>query len=165
MFFGYTDKKYQEIKDVRIEIEEYEKALKLSMDILNRREDLQKKYNNFKPADLKDLESLLPDSIDNVKLILDMNTIARRYSMSLKGVKINDEKNEKGASSVAPVKTGLGSISVSFKVTSSYETFIKFLQDLEKSLRVVDVTSLAFKAADLGTYDFSVTIKTYWLNK
>jgi len=164
LFFGYTNKKYQDVKVARVDIEEYEKALKLSTDILSRRSDLQKKYNNFKPTDLQSLENLLPDYVDNVKLILDMNTIAKRYSMGIKGIKINEDKDEKPGTPIA-VKSGLGSISVSFKVTAPYDTFVKFLQDLEKSLRVVDVTSLSFKATDLGTYDFAVTIRTYWLNK
>jgi Tfp pilus assembly protein PilO len=53
---------------------------------------------------------------------------------------------------------------VSFKVDSDYETFVSFLQDVEKSLRIVDVTDLTFTAPDKSTnYDFGITIKTYWL--
>ena len=49
-------------------------------------------------------------------------------------------------------------------VTASYDNFIAFLKDLEKSLRLVDVVSLTFTAPESSpTYDFTIGLKTYWL--
>lgn len=164
LFFGYTNKKYQEVKVARVEVEEYQKALDQSKDILAKRGDLQKKYNNFKEADRNSLERLLPDYIDNVKLVLDMNSIAKRYGMSLKGIKMDEEKSDKIAG-LSSAKKDYGSLEVSFTVTSSYDNFLRFLRDLERSLRIVDVTALSFRSSDIGLYDFGITLKTYWLNK
>ncbi len=164
LFFGYTNKKYQDIKAARADVEEYQKALDQSKDILAKRGDLQKKYNNFKEVDRQALERLLPDYIDNVKLVLDMNSIAKRYGMSLKGIKMDEEKSDK-AGSLSSSKKDYGSLAVTFTVTASYENFQRFLRDLERSLRIVDVTALSFRSADTGLYDYSVTLKTYWLNK
>ena len=54
---------------------------------------------------------------------------------------------------------------MSFKVSAPYENFVKFMKDLEQSLRIVDVTALSFKANANNIYDYSVSIKTYWLKK
>lgn len=165
LFFGYTNGKYQDVKASKADIEELQKSLALSKDILAKRSDLQKKYNNFKATDLKALESMLPDYVDNVRLVMDMSSIAKRYAMSLKGITVNKNDGKGDTDTIAPTKNALGSILVSFKVTAPYDTFVKFLRDLEKSLRVVDVTALSFTSSDNGTYDYSVTIKTYWLNQ
>ncbi len=164
LFFGYTNKRYQEIKTAKVEIEDLTKSLKQSKDILTKRADLQKRFNAFKATDLKSLDSLLPDYVDNVKLVLDMNTIAKKHGMDLKAIKVNESKSD-STDQINPIKEKNGSISVSFTVTAPYERFVSFLKDIEKSLRVVDVTSLSFKASDTGVYDYSVTLKTYWLNK
>ena len=39
-----------------------------------------------------------------------------------------------------------------------------FLDDLEKSLRIADVTSLAFSSDKGAKNTYGVAIKTYWLN-
>jgi hypothetical protein len=54
---------------------------------------------------------------------------------------------------------------VSFNVTAPYQQFISFMQDLEASLRVMDLTHLTVSANDTGTYDFGVQLTTYWLRQ
>lgn len=168
LFFLFTNKVYQEIKAQRANIEELNLALRQSRDILAKRSDLADKYNNFKSSDLNSLEKLLPDYVDNVKLILDMNSIAKQYGMSLKSIKVNDGQSDSKSSSsqkIGPIDSAYQSINMSFKVSAPYENFVKFMKDLEQSLRIVDVTSLSFKANANNIYDYSVSIKTYWLKK
>lgn len=168
LFFLFTNKTYQTIKVQKAEVAEYQKALNQSRDILAKRSELADKYNNFKPADLKSLEKLLPNYVDNIKLILDMNGIAKKYGMNLKSIKVNDGKLDPNVTSnqkIGPSSSSYSSIAMSFKVSASYENFVKFMRDLEQSLRIVDVTSLSFRANPDGVYDYSVSIRTYWLTK
>ena len=94
LFFFFTNKVYQDIKAQRVKIDELNVALRQSRDILSKRSELADKYNNFKSSDLSSLEKLLPDYVDNVKLILDMNSIAKQYGMSLKSIKVNDGQSD-----------------------------------------------------------------------
>ena len=64
---------------------------------------------------------------------------------------------------VGPNSKKYGTISLTFSVTSSYESFLAFLADIESSQRLVDVSSLAFSAGVDNNYTFNVTIQTYWL--
>lgn len=164
LFFGYTYKKYDQIKTLRADVSELKKDLTQSLDILSKREDLKKRYAAFKQDDLDKLNSLLPDYVDNIKLVMDMNSIAKRYGISLKAIKVDEEKQDKTLTA-GSLKNPYGSIGIAFKVTSTYENFVQFLRDLEKSLRIVDVTALSFKSTETGVYDFGVALKTYWLNK
>lgn len=164
LFFGYTYKKYDQIKTLRVDVSELQKDLEQSMTILSKRDELKKRYAAFKQSDLDNLNSLLPDYVDNIKLVMDMNNIAKLYGMSLKSIKVDEEKQDKVVAA-GSTKAPYGSMDISFKVTSTYENFVQFLRDLEKSLRIVDVTALSFKSSDTGVYDFGVALKTYWLNK
>jgi Tfp pilus assembly protein PilO len=164
IFFGYTQGKYNIIKETKLEIASLQSDFEKSKVIISKRDELKKVYSSFKADDLKDLDSLIPDNVDNIRLIMDMNSIAKRYGLVLKGITINEDSKDKDAID-QEVKTALDSIEVAFKVSSTYENFVQFLRDLERSLRIVDVTSLSFKSTDVGVYDFSVSIKTYWLSK
>jgi Tfp pilus assembly protein PilO len=123
---------------------------------------LVQKRGEIDPENLVKLEKLLPDNIDNIKLIIDMNRIAQKHTLSLKnirldsGVKIDSEK-------IGKDNKKYGTVGLSFSVNSSYDNFQNFLNDLEKSLRLVDITDLSVTSNDTGLYDFSVSLKTYWL--
>ncbi len=164
IFFGYTNGKYALIKETRTEIERLQEDFLKSKTIIAKRDDLKKTYSSFKSSDLKALDNIIPDNVDNIRLIMDMNSIAQRYGMTLKGIIVNSDQKEKGSINEESSKK-LDSLEVSFKVTASYENFVNFLRDLEKSLRIVDVTELTFKSNELGIYDFNVSIRTYWLSK
>ena len=56
-----------------------------------------------------------------------------------------------------------GTLSFSFSTTMSYTDFIRFLKDVESSLKMLDVSSITFSPSDTGSYTYSVTLKAYWL--
>lgn len=164
LFYFAINPKYQEIKTQKEEVKSLQDTLAQSQDVLARRSDLADDFKTFKPDDLDALEKLLPDHVDNVQLVLDLNGIASKHGMKLKKIKIDEESNT-ASKNINPTKKAYGSILVSFQVTSSYGSFVEFLKEAEQSLRIVDVTNLSFKAAQNNSYDFSVTIKTYWLKQ
>jgi len=117
-------------------------------------------------ANVDKLTKMLPDGVENVGLVIDIDDIANKYGMTIRDTQVNDisaRVNSGGA--VGPDATKYGTISLSFSVTASYENFIAFLQDLEASERLVDVTNMSFSSSGAKTdqYDFNVTIQTYWL--
>ncbi len=162
LFFGYTDSKYTDIKALQVTQAGYDNALSNSQNIVSRRKDLgEKKYNNIKPEDKNKILTLLPDSVDNVKLINDIDQLAKDRGMILEGIKINEGDSAKDTS-LGPDKKLYKSIGLSFSVSASYDQFIDFLVQLEKSIRIVDVTSLTLKTGTVSN-NYNVSIKTYWL--
>jgi Tfp pilus assembly protein PilO len=163
IFFGYINSEYAHIGDQRAQAAQYDLALNNATELRTERDNLLKKYNNFNPADVARITSLLPDGVDNVKLVLDINDVASRYGMNIKDIKIDQSDDSQSSSQFGPSNTPYGSLALSFTITSSYENFLLFLQDLEKNLRLVDLTGLSFTANKDSTYDFNVTLQTYWL--
>jgi Tfp pilus assembly protein PilO len=168
IFFLYIDPLYQnEIKERRNQIAEYDSLLANARELLEKDAEISTKYNSINPTDIENLEKLLPDTIDNVRLIIDLQGIARNNGLTLSGLSLSESSNasaEQARRSIATAgEQSYGSITVSFGVTASYEAFMVFLKDLEQSLRLIDVVNLSVAASPTGFYNYSLTIKTYWL--
>ncbi len=170
-FFMYIDPNYQgdnlsngnrSIKSLLAEDAEYQDALNNTAEISRKREALITKKSQFNTEDIIRLEKLLPDNIDNIKLVIDMNRIAQNHSLILRNVKL-DTGNKSNDGKIGQDNNKYGTVGLSFTVSSSYNAFQNFLADMEKSLRLVDITGLSVKGSDTNVYEFSVELKTYWL--
>lgn len=164
IFFGYVDGAYQDTKSLHAEVQNYDDALQKSKELQAIRDALLSRYNTFSSADLERLEKMLPDNIDNVRLVLELDSIAAQYGMRVSGVVINEEVTTNAEGTVGPSNEFYDTVVLSFNVTGSYENFIAFLQDIESNLRVADITTLAFDGdSSEAVYTYSLGIRTYWL--
>lgn len=126
-------------------------------------------YNSFSAEDQAKLDQLLPDHVDNIQLIIDVNGIAKEHGMIIKNIKVtadadSDEKSSKNAVASDDEKgSSLGNMLLSFNVTGTYDAYKSFLADLATSLRVIDISSTSFNTDDKGIYTYNVELETYWL--
>ncbi len=167
LFVMYTNPTYRGLKGVQGQVAAYDDALDKSQELKALRDKLQSARNAFSPEDEQKLVRLLPDQVDNIRLIIDINNIAARRGLSLTNVSLGEVSQGSAAASalaVGPSSEPLGSVSLGFSVIASYEDFLAFLQDLEHSLRILDVEKLSFDEAQNGKYTFDFTIRTYWLH-
>lgn len=126
--------------------------------------DLVAKFNNLSELDKLRINKLLPDHIDNVQLVIDINSIADKYGMTIKNVKIKTEDDVSLRANRRPVSTNSEKVAyLSFSVTGTYSQLRNLLTDLARSLRLVDITQLSFIAGDQDLYQFNIELKTYWL--
>lgn len=167
IFIGVTNPQYQAVKNIQTQVASLNDALDKSVQILNKRSQLEAEYNSFSSGDLGAIDKILPDDVDNVQLALDMNGIARNHGMSIRNIKIQDQtvnNSSSGQATLGPNNSPVGSLVLSFEVTGDYQSFVAFLKDLEQSLRIVDVIGVDFQATDTGdAYDYLVSVRTYWL--
>lgn len=160
-FFVLTKPKLDAIRASAAEVGAYEEALGNATRLNSIRDSLLARYNQFPSEGAAQLEKLVPDTIDNVRLIIDLNGIARDRGMQFKNLRVTSTgQNGLGA---APGGKKFDAVSISFSVSTTYDEFRRLVVDLERSLRIMDVTSLSFVAGDKGIYDFTVGLKTYWL--
>lgn len=165
-FFVYTDPHYQSIKTLRAQEREYDDALTKSRDLKDQRNKLISKVNLLSPDDTRKLERLLPNTVDNIRLIIDIDNIAARYSQRIRKVSVSNPSDSREQTDILAVSTApdkVGSVELSFTITAKYEDFLRFLQDLEKSVRIVDVQSISFSSDEDGLMTYSFEVKTYWL--
>jgi hypothetical protein len=162
LFFGYIDPAYDDVKALKIEEDKFSQALDKSKELKAVRDKLLSRYNTFSTNDIDRLSKLLPDNVDNVRLVLDIDNIASVYNMRIKDVTVS-RIEERDAGIIGPSADLYESVILTFSVISSYENIKLFLKDLEASLRIVDVIETSFSQPVGDLYEYSIGIRTYWL--
>ncbi len=170
IFFGYTKPAYDASGIVKGKIAEYDAALEKAALLQKRKQELLARFTSFNPADIERLQKLLPDHVDNVRLILDLDNLASKHGLSLQNVAVSApqvQSAEPAAGSISSSKQRYDSLTLKFATVASYDKFLQLMADLESSLRIVDLVSLRFSpAGDSRTsllYNYEITIRTYWL--
>ncbi len=166
LFVVYTNPTYQKDLSMSALDSKYTTALAQAAQLHAVRDTLLNKRNALSNDDVAKLEHVLPDNVDNIRLIIDVNNIAARHNLPLSGVNIGSltKGDPKTATAVGSSGDAVGSVQVGFSVTASYDDFQAFLQDLEHSLRIVDVDKIGFKAGAGDLMSYSLEIRTYWLH-
>ncbi len=162
LLIGYVDPTYAKIRDLAEQQAEFDDALDRSKELINVRDELISRRNTFTENDRRRLDVMLPNNVDNVRLIMDIDSIAARYGMSIQGVSVS-EAGTRSDEGIGPDGSAIGSIELRFSVSTEYEDFIAFLEDLERSLRLVDVHSISFTSGVADFNNYAVGIRTYWL--
>lgn len=165
LFFTYIDGKYTGIQVLLAEQDRLDQALTKSKELQEVRNALISRYNTFTREELDRLQKLLPDHIDNVRLIIDIDNIAATYNLPITefGFTTSADPAPEGDAAAGDAQP-YGSVTMDFSVTATYADFLKFLRDLERSLRLVDVTKVQVSGGDAAQYQYHVTIVTYWLH-
>ncbi|MFA6257286.1 MAG: hypothetical protein WCT29_02055 [Candidatus Paceibacterota bacterium] len=179
VFFLFTSPTYDKLSLLRTEIKSYDEALGNSKALEDKRDKLTAKKNSFRTEDLSRLEKLLPENVDNIRLVLEIEQLAEPYNMALKNVKYDaaegptPPKGSKVATSNArQTREDYGALELEFTVVGTYDKFVNFVRDLENNLRIVDISSITFssnnptivgKAVTPDLYEYNIRIKTYWL--
>ncbi len=166
LFFLQINPKYAEIKTLKAEGQQYDEALKMADELKVLRGELATKLESFSASDLERLDHFMPQRLDTVRTILDVDAIATRDSIRLKDLTITDS---------APAKEGAGktsstqynTTSFGFTFDATYSQAMRFLQDIQTSLRLLDPQSLAITPAgdNSGLYKFTMKLNTYWVNR
>lgn len=167
LFVLYTDPAFQATKEVKAQVDAYDNALTKSQELKRVRDQLVSKRTALRVDDLQKLEKVLPDNVDNIRLIIDIDNIATRRGVPLKNVELGQISDTSGARdplAVGDSGSPIGSVELTFNVSASYEDFLGLLADLEHSLRIVDIESIEFDAPAEGERsEYTITIRTYWL--
>ncbi len=180
IYFTVTQSMLDGAKAVQAVNVQYLAAIDSADQLIKVRDQVLKDYNTLSLDDKGRLNKMLPNTVDNIRLIIDLNSVALKHGFSLRNIKavasaagqksttasvstpqMMPANNMNGANTIAtPI---LDTVTVSFSVSAPYLQFISFMQDLEADLRIMDLTHLTMSVNDTGTYDYSLEFKTYWM--
>ncbi|HYD93192.1 MAG TPA: hypothetical protein VEB18_01905 [Candidatus Paceibacterota bacterium] len=167
IFFGYVNPTYSgEVKTLQSEIRSYDAALRAASEFREKEAQLTLERNGISNEGLRRVEAFLPDGVDNVQLILDLNSLASRSGMVLSDFDIVDraeQEDSEGTALTLESDDATDSIDLTVNATGSYENFKKFLKGAEWSLRPLDLVSLEIKDSATGIYTYTMTFRLYWL--
>ncbi len=173
VFFFYTKPVYDGTQALAAQNAQYDAALAKAAQLQQIKESLLQKYNSFDPNALARLSTMLPDQVDNIRLILDLDSIAAHYNMGIQNVDIaaSSPGESNGSGVIGAIQSDqrpYNSLTLTFTTTGTYSEFKRFLGDLDSSLRLVDVVNMQMSGGtSLGggdpQYTYSLTLQTYWL--
>lgn len=180
----YTRPLYMgEVTETRAKIASYDAALAAAERFNQKEAELTAARAAISEESLERLAAFLPDGVDNVQLILDMDALAARSGVTLSDFDIVSQDTgstgaspaQSSAAGAAPVDTGIGglalaadagpvdSVDLTLSAAGSYSAFRTFLGGLEQSLRPLDVINLSVEESNTGVYTYDMTIRIYWL--
>jgi Tfp pilus assembly protein PilO len=181
LFFMFTNPIYNDIANLKAQVGSYDDALSNSKMLENERDKLTAKYNDIDPSNLTKLEKFLPQNVDNIRLVLEIEQVATPYGMILKDVRYNTPAEASAGVGAVTVQgsgntaaSDYGVFELQFSTSGTYNNFIDFTKDLEKNLRIVDISAISFSSNTSGaglltqpnsseTYKYDFKIKTYYL--
>lgn len=161
---GATDTSIVSMKQQQASISQ---TLASLVDLQKKQDELSAKRNEFSSrsdgAEQK-LDRMIPEQINPVIFIMELNTIASDYNMVVKNVKFESKKveNDKTKPVVYEAKKPYHQFDLSFSVDGSYANFVNFIRSLESNLRLTDVVSVTVSANDkVDLYQYNVRLVTY----
>jgi Tfp pilus assembly protein PilO len=166
MFYMFINPRYENASRIKVEADQYEEALAKTEELRVVRDELLTQYNSLSRSDIDRLNRIVPDSVDVVKMVADIDAVAGKYGIIIQDVRIAEEvvDDSQGIVDQTQSKPYL-TTTVAFRFVGTYENLLPFLRDLERSLQVVDVKAASFSSgrAQNNIYSFDISIQTHWL--
>lgn len=161
-FFFYINPTWAgDIATAKATIASDDQALVAAEQYSNKENQLISAKKLIKPELLARLSTFLPNSPGDVQLILDLDSLAARSGLTLNSISIADTSGSNN-NAIASGKA-YNSIETSLSASGSYASFRSFLTSIEHSARLLDVTSLSVTGSNTGVYNYSMTLRLYWL--
>lgn len=172
---------YGDAKKLRNDVSTYSTALTNATNLQRVRDNLIKNYQTVTDNDKIKLDHFLPNTVDNIQLILQIQSIATSHNMVLKNIHFDSQANTQTnnpGSSLKENSNSYGVFELSFSTDAKYEDFILFLKDIESNIRLINVKGVSFNVPtssaakntgntdsqiDPNVYTYSLQIETYWL--
>jgi Tfp pilus assembly protein PilO len=161
-FFWYSKPAYNEVRDLRSSIDEYDTALSRVAEIQDIRDQLLTRYSSLPGSSLYVLYKILPDEVSSVRFLIELDQVATKHGLTIQEPTYEGIDDEEGAGSYQPTK-------VNFSTAGSYEDVLDFIRDVERSARLIDIVEMSVAAnsssndstvqsGELNTYQFIVQI-------
>lgn len=206
LFFSYVRPTFEEIKGIQSETAEYAQAVEKASALQARINELKARQSSIPLADLERLEAFLPDRVDEVAALIDLDALAGKHRLVLGDITVGDDegKSTPGQAGNSPAATprqtpatpapgpattqaaaampvsgadflqpGAGTpseeysaLEIGFSVTGTYDDFRMFLDEIERSLVLMEVSKISFTTGDEGDAgQFTMTVRLYALNE
>lgn len=177
-FITWTNPLLNEINALQAQSESLDVALDNSRKLDAVWDDILARYQTFDQQDINKLEKMVPDSVDNIGLVFEIDRLAAQYGILIENAQFDPVSEDEEVDTPTATQSRrpqaasnalYEAFDLEFAVQGSYANFVAFLEKLEKSLRLVDVRSVTFNSSANATqsvsdvYRYNFTLTTYRL--
>jgi Tfp pilus assembly protein PilO len=190
LFFTFIQPTIDEYKKIDTEVSDYMQALDSADRLQQRVNELIADKNAIPQSDYERLMTFLPNSIDEVGVVLTLDDLASRSNLALDQISVQSSRTRGGSSQqnavaemafdddqdsssqaeqtradgtvVRKPTDSIESVMLTFSVTGEYQDFRTFIAELEKSLLLMDIVQLTIsEAKDESLTSFAVGVSLY----
>ncbi|TSC78257.1 MAG: hypothetical protein G01um101429_871 [Parcubacteria group bacterium Gr01-1014_29] len=162
LFRSYVEPGLLDVADLRAEQAVVADAISKAREVIRLRDELRGTYNSISNADIEKIRKFLPAGSAISELFIDLDVIAKDARMEIGKVSFVEESVPQGGTSA-----GIKTLTVTLSLNGSYDDFMKFLDLVEKNLRLVDAVRISLLGS--GGVDtpvgFEVTLQAYYQDR
>ena len=177
LFFSYLRPAYDVLQAFQTQKDELDKTITESEDLLRMHNDILTKYENIDPTDHAKLKKILPDSIDVVRLIMDIDALSTKHNLTIDSFEVpqirdieQNARNRNTRRTAEEENNPVASAVLTIECVGEYQDFKAFLLDIEHSLSLLDVVGLEVKVPNILRVDvtddrpeYKLDLQAYWL--
>lgn len=174
LFFVYIKPTFDAIRLVEDETHEYREAIDNAENLQIRLDELIQEQNTLSIFDLERLEVMVPETINEVLVLIDLAGLAEKHSLFMNEITVDTEGelSTLAANDTIPTPPSGGEelpeelqeVNIGFSVIGSYEQFKAFVRDIEQSLVFMEIFEISFVETEGELFTFDMIIRTYALN-
>lgn len=166
LFFGYAQPAFtNNIATLRAKIASYDNALAAAETFRVNQAELLRQQQEVPEEARARIARFLPDGVDNVQLIVDLNALANRSGIRLSDFDVeqpDDEETNNSDGNIA-AQGPVDSLDITVSGIGTYAAFRTFLEGVEYALRPMDLIDLSIVDSETGVYTYDMTFRIYWL--
>lgn len=142
MVVVYVVPTYENIRVIQLEAQAVEEDIGSARAASEKLSEFAAEVAKFPDDGLERLDTIIPASLDPVKFIVDIDAIALRHGLALRGPKVQSTSGTPDRPLPYVEHT------ITFGVRANYDTFKALLLDLEENLAVGDIKKIGIKTGD-----------------
>jgi hypothetical protein len=183
LFFGYINPTVTgSVAETNKQIKQYDAALTAAKRFEQKQTQLALEQKALPADGVARLKAYLPDGVDNVQLILDLDGLAARSGIKILNFNTTESKKQTAVTqpggqapttATAPMSGTTGatvdtskpydSLDLSITASGTYPELRSFLASIETSLRPLDLVEFQLADSSTGVYTYQMTFRLYWL--
>ncbi len=101
LFFTYVQPTFEEVKLIQNETAQYAQAVERASELQRRISELRSQQNAIPLGDLERLEAFLPNRIDEVSLLIDIDALADEHNLVLGDIKVASDDGKESSGDLA----------------------------------------------------------------
>ncbi len=163
---------YKNMEDINEKIISSREALEEKQETSSSLKKMREEYQQVED-DVEKINMVLPQGKEISSLLVQLEAMALDAGLFCESVNPISTGEESGSATEAVGEeetkeiTFYKPLSVSVELSGSYKSFKKYLSDIEKNIRIIDITSITISKADSkegeeNLLDFDLELKTYY---
>jgi Tfp pilus assembly protein PilO len=170
VFWVETKPLLSEIDQLKAEKASFVRALTRVRDLeIIRNKLVEEQFNEISALDRTRLKNMIPSTPDATKLMIQLDNLARENGLLVKKLEVNPSS---GRSSKGPAAKDYSELTINYDVLGRYESFKHLLSQLEKSLRLIEISQISLSATEKNfrsneengdlLYDFTIKASAFF---